>query len=139
MMAGAGGAMRATGWRATAIRFQQFGEGGLYAVLSLPNFRLPHSRSLSLCAAARRTTPAASATGADSILVICGWWRSMELGRVGPMMMSAVAGASCGVHRQQIGKSADTPPPNRLDTHTVRHDPDTELNHLDRPPPNGGR
>ena len=25
MMAGAGGAMRATGWRATAIRFQQFG------------------------------------------------------------------------------------------------------------------
>jgi hypothetical protein len=26
MMAGAGGAMRATGWRATAIRFQQFGE-----------------------------------------------------------------------------------------------------------------
>ena len=28
MMAGAGGAMRATGWRATAIRFQQFGEGG---------------------------------------------------------------------------------------------------------------
>ena len=31
MMAGAGGAMRATGWRATAIRFQQFGEGGLAA------------------------------------------------------------------------------------------------------------
>ena len=28
MMAGAGGAMRATGWRATATRFQQFGEGG---------------------------------------------------------------------------------------------------------------
>ena len=27
MMAGAGGAMRATGWRATAIRFQQFGDG----------------------------------------------------------------------------------------------------------------
>ena len=28
MMAGAGGATRATGWRATATRFQQFGEGG---------------------------------------------------------------------------------------------------------------
>ena len=28
MIAGAGGAVRATGWRATAIRFQQFGEGG---------------------------------------------------------------------------------------------------------------
>ena len=27
-MTGAGGAMRATGWRATAIRFQRFGEGG---------------------------------------------------------------------------------------------------------------
>jgi hypothetical protein len=27
MMAGAGGAMRAMGSRATAIRFQQFGEG----------------------------------------------------------------------------------------------------------------
>src|SRR6202051_1485750 len=27
MIAGAGGAVRATGWRATAIRFQQFGEG----------------------------------------------------------------------------------------------------------------
>ena len=41
MMAGAGGAMRATGWRATAIRFQQFGEGGILNVeLSLPIFRL---------------------------------------------------------------------------------------------------
>ena len=28
MMAGAGGAMRATGWRATAIRFQQLRWGG---------------------------------------------------------------------------------------------------------------
>ena len=38
MMAGAGGAMRATGWRATVIRFQQFGEGALYRT-SLPNLR----------------------------------------------------------------------------------------------------
>ena len=35
MMAGAGGAMRATGWRATAIRFQQFGEGAPFTI-SLP-------------------------------------------------------------------------------------------------------
>ena len=35
MMAGAGGAMRATGWRATAIRFQQFGEGGSALTISL--------------------------------------------------------------------------------------------------------
>jgi hypothetical protein len=39
------------------------GRRGLYAVLSLPNFRLPRSWTLSLSAAARRTTPAA---GADS-------------------------------------------------------------------------
>ena len=37
MMAGAGGAMRATGRRATAIRFQQFGEGQLNVELS-PDF-----------------------------------------------------------------------------------------------------
>ena len=36
MMAGAGGAMRATGWRATAIRFQQFGEGARVHHLSHP-------------------------------------------------------------------------------------------------------
>jgi hypothetical protein len=42
----------------------------VYAVLSLPNFRLPRSWTLSLSAAARRTTPGASAAGADSILVI---------------------------------------------------------------------
>ena len=35
-------------------------------MLSLPNFRLPRSWTLSLSAAARRTTPAA---GADSVLV----------------------------------------------------------------------
>ena len=36
MMAGAGGAMRATGWRATAIRFQQFGEAGVHIDLAHP-------------------------------------------------------------------------------------------------------
>ena len=36
MMAGAGGATRATGWRATAIRFQQFGEGGLVHLYRSP-------------------------------------------------------------------------------------------------------
>ena len=35
MMAGADGAMRATGWRATAIWFQQFGEGEKSAACSL--------------------------------------------------------------------------------------------------------
>src|SRR5579863_9037470 len=45
--------------------------GGLYAVLSLPNFRLPRSWTLSLSVAARRTTPAASAAGADFFLADC--------------------------------------------------------------------
>ena len=36
MMAGAGGAVRATGWRATAIRFQQFGQGAPRDHLSHP-------------------------------------------------------------------------------------------------------
>ena len=39
MMAGAGGAMRATGWRATAIRFQQFGEGPGVDHLGCPHAR----------------------------------------------------------------------------------------------------
>ena len=47
------------------------GAAGLYAVLSLPNFRLPRSWTLSLSAAARRTTPAASAAGADFFLADC--------------------------------------------------------------------
>ena len=58
--------------------------GGLYAVLSLPNFRLPRSWTLSLSAAARRTTPAASAASANSILVIAvggDRWSSGEWGR----------------------------------------------------------
>jgi hypothetical protein len=54
MMAGAGGAMRATGWRAAAIRFQQFGEGGVRVRLSCElttkirvgvRFVAPHRRS----------------------------------------------------------------------------------------------
>ncbi len=32
MKVGVGGAMRVTGWRAAAIRFQQFGEGGSYGI-----------------------------------------------------------------------------------------------------------
>jgi hypothetical protein len=39
MIAGAGGAMRATGWRATTIRFQQFGEGGPAFTISVTHSR----------------------------------------------------------------------------------------------------
>ena len=41
------------------------GRDALYAVLSLPNFRLPRSWTLSLSAAARRTTPAAAPAAND--------------------------------------------------------------------------
>ena len=64
MMAGAGGAMRATGWRATAIRFQQFGEGGsLLASLAERDARArvdsdEHARST---CGVRDTAPAACA------------------------------------------------------------------------------
>jgi hypothetical protein len=48
MMAGAGGAMRATGWRATAIRFQQFGsdltEGDAYIMAFTDHFSSLASR-----------------------------------------------------------------------------------------------
>ena len=60
----------ATGSSTTARPHPQHPNGCVYAVLSLPNFRLPRSWTLSLSAAARRTTPAASAASADSILVI---------------------------------------------------------------------
>ena len=39
MLAGAGGAMRATGWRATAIRFQQFGEAALTVLARISRAR----------------------------------------------------------------------------------------------------
>ena len=45
MMAGAGGAMRATGLRATAIRFQQFGQGDTSGRAGPPE--VPRSPSLS--------------------------------------------------------------------------------------------
>ena len=57
MMAGAGGAMRATGWRATAIRFQQFGEGG------------PRSPSLS----PTRAREALMMAGAGGAMRATGW------------------------------------------------------------------
>ena len=39
MMAGAGGAMRATGWRATAIRFNNCGEGAALTYAALTRAR----------------------------------------------------------------------------------------------------
>jgi hypothetical protein len=75
MMAGAGSAVRATGWRATAIRFQQFGEGGPRppslsptrarealmmagagsAVRSVTHTRCPHARARGWAARCRST------------------------------------------------------------------------------------
>ena len=70
MMAGAGGAMRATGWRATAIRFQQFGEGALMASLA--------ERTASpWTATSMRDRPAGCSTCASSLCgAVCGNGRS---------------------------------------------------------------
>ena len=72
MMAGAGGAMRATGWRATAIRFQQFGEGG------------PRSPSLS----PTRAREALMMAGAGGAMRATGWRataiRFQQFGEGGP-------------------------------------------------------
>jgi hypothetical protein len=65
MMAGAGGAMRATGWRATAIRFQQFGEGARSMSSSLSRFSGWRSRSLSLSDGLTDSTGARDGTRAD--------------------------------------------------------------------------
>ena len=64
MMAGAGGAMRATGWRATAIRFQQFGEGGE----EIPAFTisLTHSRARGADDGGRRRRDASYGVARDS-------------------------------------------------------------------------
>ena len=61
MMAGAGGAMRATGWRATAIRFQQFGEGGPACTISLT-----HSRARGADDGGRRRRDASYGVARDS-------------------------------------------------------------------------
>ena len=61
MMAGAGGAMRATGWRATAIRFQQFGEGGHAFTLLLT-----HSRARGADDGGRRRRDASYGVARDS-------------------------------------------------------------------------
>ena len=62
MMAGAGGAMRATGWRATAIRFQQFGEGGPRVHFNL----LTHSRARGADDGGRRRRDASYGVARDS-------------------------------------------------------------------------
>ena len=65
MIAGAGGAMRARGWRATAIRFQQFGEGALMASLA--------ERSGPWTATSMRDRPAGCSTCASSLCgAVCG-------------------------------------------------------------------
>ena len=56
MMAGADGATRATGWRATAIRFQQFGEGGLVHLYRSPLARAREALMMAGAGGATRAT-----------------------------------------------------------------------------------
>ncbi len=72
MMAAAGGAMRATGWRATAIRFQQFGEGGSYGIARLRGRRARGQRracEIDL----RGARPAPAACAALCVAMDGGW------------------------------------------------------------------
>ena len=66
MMAGAGGAMRATGWRATAIRFQQFGEGvsELITIAALTRAREARADSSELSELRRAERPARAGAAA---------------------------------------------------------------------------
>ena len=61
MMAGAGGAMRATGWRATATRFNNCGEGGPAFTISLT-----HSRARGADDGGRRRRDASYGVARDS-------------------------------------------------------------------------
>ncbi len=76
MMAGAGGAMRATGWRATAIRFQQFGEGGSYGIARLSGRRARGQRRACEIDLRGCSTCASSLCGA-----VCGngWWLAADV------------------------------------------------------------
>ena len=88
MMAGAGGAMRATGWRATAIRFQQFGEGALMASLA--------ERTASpWTATSMRDRPAGCSTCASSL---CG-----ALGGNGRSPAAGVDGLLVPIDRRRFG------------------------------------
>ena len=53
MIVAAGGAMRATGWRATAIRFQQFGEVVDRVVAAFDVAKLPAGQAESCCSIAK--------------------------------------------------------------------------------------
>jgi hypothetical protein len=117
MMAGAGGAMRATGWRATAIRFQQFGEPS--AACSLSDISGWRAGVLYPLAGGGRESGAAHldllgspgwcsgcwphdgevAGGADSFFVISGSGPTMELGAIGAT--DAAAAVELPGHRRQ--------------------------------------
>ena len=95
MMAGAGGAMRATGWRATAIRFQQFGEGGSYGIARLSGRRARgQRRACEIDLRGARPAPAACAAlcvamdgGWQPTSMVC-WCRlAARIGGAAPAMM----------------------------------------------------
>jgi len=81
MMAGAGGAMRATGWRATAIRFQQFGEGGSYGIARLSGRRARgQRRACEIDLRGARPAPAACAALCVAMEMVGGGQRRWFVG-----------------------------------------------------------
>ena len=119
MMAGAGGAVRATGWRATAIRFQQFGQGALMASLA--------ERTASLwTATSMRGRPAGCSTCGSSLCgAVCG---------NGPVAGSrrrwfVAAGRMAARIRRRAGD--DGPKAPRRDQHDTRRHPATSVSFWD--------
>ena len=104
MMAGAGGAMRATGWRATAIRFQQFGEGGPAFTISLT-----HSRARGADDGGRRRRDASYGVARDSH----------------PVSTTAVRGLPAYIMFAALTRAREAPP--------IPASCETELRRADRP------
>ena len=98
MIAGAGGAMRARGRRATAIRFQQFGEGALMASLAERTATSMRDRPAGCSTCASSLCGAVCGNGwllaadVDGLLVPIGWRRGF--GAAPAMMVPRRRGAT---------------------------------------------
>ena len=119
MMAGAGGAMRATGWRATAIRFQQFGEGGSYGIARLAERRARgQRRACEIDLRGARPAPAACAA-------LC---VAMD-GRRQPTSMVCWCRSDGGEDWRRAGDDGRNAP--RRDQHDTRRHPATSVSFWD--------
>ena len=115
MMAGAGGAMRATGWRATAIRFQQFGEGGSYGIARLSGRRARGQRRA--CEIDLRGARPAPVACAALCVAMDGGWQ--------PTSMVCWCRLAARIRRRCAGDDGRNAP--RRDQHDTRRHPATSV------------